>query len=60
MLKNYNTDLKADLRKKNSIIDEIQFSSYDIKSCMVILVVLAVLLLYVISVVTAPNPNFIY
>lgn len=60
MLKNYNTDLKADLRKRNSIIDEIQFSSYDIKSCMVILVVLAVLLLYVISVVTAPNPNFIY
>ena len=60
MLKNYNTDLKADLRRKNSIIDEIQFSSYDIKSCMVILVVLAVLLLYVISVVTAPNPNFIY
>ena len=60
MLKTYNTDLKADLRKRNSFTDEIQFSSYDIKACMVILAVFTVLLLSVISVVTAQNPSFIY
>lgn len=59
MLKNSDTSIKADLRKKSSIIDEIQYSNYNLQTCMVILVVMMVLLLSIISVVTAQNPNLI-
>jgi hypothetical protein len=59
MLKNSDTSIKADLRKKSSIIDEIQYSDYNLQTCMVILVVMMVLLLSIISVVTAQNPNLI-
>jgi len=58
MLGNSDTSLKADLRKKNSIRDEILFSDYDIQSCMVVLVVITALLLSVISVVAA-TPSII-
>lgn len=59
MLKNSDTSIKADLRKKSSIIDEIEYSDYNIQACMAILVIMIVLLLSVISVVTAQNPNLI-
>ena len=56
MLRNNDTTLKADLRKKTSIKDEIIYSGIDVQSCMVMLVVRAALLLSVISVVAAQNP----
>ncbi len=59
MFENKDTSLKADLRKKTSIRDEIVFSDYDIQACMVMLVVIAALLLSVISVVAAANPYII-
>ncbi len=59
MFENKDTSLKADLRKKNSIKDEILFSTYDIQSCMVMLVVITALLLSVVSVVVAANPYVI-
>ena len=58
MLSNKDTSLKADLRKKSSIRDEITFSDYDIQSCMAVLVVITALLLSVISVVAA-TPSII-
>ncbi len=59
MLKNSDISVKADLRKKSSIMDEIEYSDYNIQACMVILVIMMVLLLSIISVVTAQNPNFV-
>lgn len=59
MLKNFNTTQKADLRKKSSLMDKLEYSGYNLQSCMVILLVLFVLLLSVASVVAAPNPNFL-
>ena len=59
MLRNNDTTIQADLRKKSSIVDEIAFSNLDIQSCMVMLVVMAALLLSVISVVAAQNPFII-
>lgn len=56
MFKNTNTAKKADLRKKTSIIDELAYSNIDINACMVTLTVFVVLLLSVLSVVTAQNP----
>lgn len=53
MLSSKDTSLKADLRKKSSITDEIRYSDYDIQSCMVMFAVIAALLLSVISVVAA-------
>ncbi|WP_296878490.1 hypothetical protein [uncultured Methanobrevibacter sp.] len=53
MFGNKDTTLKADLRKKSSIKDEIRYSDYDIQSCMVMLCVIVALLLSVISVVAA-------
>ena len=47
---------KVDLRKKTSIVDEIQYSNLDIQSCMVMLMVIVALLLSVISVATAHSP----
>ena len=58
MIRNSDTSLKADLRKKSSIRDEILYSNYDIQSCMVVLVVITALLLSVISVVAA-TPSII-
>lgn len=57
MLRNFDNNLHADLRKKSSIKDEIKFSKYNIQSCMVVLAVMLVLLFSVISIVTAQNPN---
>ncbi|WP_298499669.1 hypothetical protein [uncultured Methanobrevibacter sp.] len=59
MLRNNDTTLQADLRKRNSIVDEIAYSNIDVQSCMVMLVVIAALLLSVISVVAAQNPYII-
>ena len=59
MLGNKDTTIKADLRKRNSIVDEITYSGLDVQSCMVMLVVIAALLLSVISVVAAQNPYII-
>ncbi len=59
MLRNNDTTLQADLRKKSSIVDEINYYSIDIQSCMVVLVVITALLLSVISVVAAQNPFII-
>ena len=56
MLRNNDTTIQADLRKKSSIVDEITYSNIDIQSCMVVLVVIAGLLLSVISVVAAQAP----
>ena len=59
MMRYNDTTLKADLRKKNSIRDEIMYRNIDVQSCMVMLAVIAVLLLSVISVVAAHNPYII-
>ena len=59
MMRNNDTTLKADLRKKSSIKDEIMYSNIDVQSCMVMLVVITALLLSVISVVAAQNPYII-
>ena len=60
MLRNNNdTTIQADLRKRNSIVDEVVYSGLDVQSCMVMLVVIAALLLSVISVVAAQNPFII-
>ena len=59
MLRNNDTTIQADLRKKSSITDEIVYSNIDVQSCMVMLVVIAALLLSVISVVAAQNPFII-
>ena len=56
MFKNTDTKKRADLRKKTSIIYEIAYSNIDINACMVTLTVFVVLLLSVLSVVTAQNP----
>lgn len=56
MLRNNDTTLQADLRKKSSIVDEINYYSIDIQSCMVMLVVMTALLLSVISVAAANAP----
>ena len=58
-MRNNDTTLKADLRKKTSIRDEIMYSNIDVQSCMVMLVVITALLLSVISVVAAQNPYII-
>ena len=59
MLRNNDTTLQADLRKKSSIVDEIAYYNIDIQSCMVMLAVITALLLSVISVVAAQNPFII-
>lgn len=58
-LENPDTQPRADLRKRKTIKDELTFSTYDIKACMVMLVVITVLLFSVVSVCVAQNPNFI-
>lgn len=59
LLKNTDTTKRADLRKRTTIRDELEFSSYDIQTCMVMLVVITVLLFSVVSASVAQNPNFI-
>ena len=56
MIGKNDTTLKVDLRKKSSIMDELQYSNLDIQSCMVVLLVIVALLLSVISVAAAHNP----
>ena len=55
----YDTQPKADLRKRTTLKDELEFSSYDIQTCMVMLVVITVLLFSVVSAAVEQNPNFI-
>ena len=59
MLRNNDTTIQADLRKKSSIVDEITYSNIDVQSCMVMLLVITALLLSVISVVAAQTPSII-
>ena len=59
MLRNNDTTLQADLRKKSSIVDEIAYYNIDVQSCMVMLLVITAFLLSVISVVAAQNPFII-
>ena len=56
MIGNDDTIIQVDLRKRNSIKDEINFSNLDIQACMVVLVVITALLLSVISIVAAQAP----
>ena len=56
MFGNNDTTTQVDLRKRSSIKDEIDYSNLDVQSCMVVLVVIAVLILSVISVVAAHSP----
>ena len=56
MIGNNDTTIQVDLRKRNSIKDEIVYSNLDIQSCMVVLVVITALLLSVISIVAAQAP----
>lgn len=55
MLRNNDTTLQADLRKKSSIRDELTYSSLDFQTCMVMLIVMAALLLSVVSVVATQS-----
>lgn len=59
MFENNDTAIQVDLRKKNSLKEEIMYKNIDVQSCMVMLVVIAALLLSVISVVAAQNPYII-
>ncbi len=59
MLRNNDTTIQADLRKKSSIVDEMAYYNIDIQSCMVMLLVITAFLLSVISVVAAQNPFII-
>ena len=56
MIGNKDTTAKVDLRKKTSIIDEIEYTNLDIQSCMVVLMIIVALLLSVISVAAAQIP----
>ena len=56
MLGNKDTSIKVDLRKRNSLKDEIIYHNIDIQPCMVMLVVIAALLFSVISIVAAQAP----
>ncbi len=56
MLRNNDTTIQVDLRKRSSIKDEIDYRNIDIQSCMVVLVVITALLLSVISVAAAQTP----
>lgn len=53
------TSKRADLRKKTSIKDEIEYLNLDVNACMVTLAVFLVLLFSVLSVATAQNPYII-
>ncbi len=56
MFKFEDTNRKADLRRKNSFIDEIKYTNINTQACMVTLVVFIVLLLSVLSIAVATNP----
>lgn len=56
MLSNNDTTVQVDLRKKSTIRDELIYSSLDVQSCMVVLMVITALLLSVISVAAANAP----
>ncbi|AMK14651.1 hypothetical protein [Methanobrevibacter olleyae] len=57
MIKETNTH--CDLRRKNSFVDPMTFHNLkiDFKDCMVIFVVFTVLLLSILAVSAAPNPE---
>lgn len=61
MLKYYDTNRHADLRKKNTFSDTIEYSKLNIcfQSCMVIFAVIAILLLSIFFVVVAQNPTVV-
>ena len=54
-----NTNVTCDLRRKNSIVDPMNFRNLriDFKDCMVIFVVLTVLLLSILAVSADPSPD---
>lgn len=56
------TNNNCDLRRKTSIMDPMNFHNLriDFKDCMVIFVVLTVLLLSILAVSAAPNPNIMF
>lgn len=56
------TNNTCDLRRKTSIVDPMNFHNLriDFKDCMVIFVVLTVLLLSILAVSAAPNPNIMF
>lgn len=56
------TNNTCDLRRKTSIMDPMNFHNLriDFKDCMVIFVVLTVLLLSILAVSAAPNPNIMF
>ena len=58
-MRNNDTTLQADLRKKSSLVDEMTFYNIDIQSCMVMLLVITAFLISVISVAAAQNPFII-
>ena len=53
------TNNTCDLRRKTDLRDPLTFNNLriNIKDCMVIFVVFTVLLLYILAVSTAPNPE---
>lgn len=59
MMRNFDTTIKADLRKKNSINDAIRFSSINIAGCMLFFGITSIFLLVVMSIVMTPNPYII-
>jgi len=59
MFGNNDTIQRADLRKKTSLKDEIEYLNIDFQACMVILGVFLVLLFSVLSVAVAQNPYVI-
>lgn len=60
MSRNANPYLRNDLRKKTSVTDVLFFNSISFQSCMVILLVLAVLLFSVLSIAITPNPSVVF
>ncbi len=56
MFKFEDTNRKADLRRKNSFVDEIKYTNINTQACMVTLIVFIVLLLSVLSIAVAANP----
>ena len=56
------TNNPCDLRRKTSLTDSMTFRNLriDFKDCIVIFVVLTVLLLSILAVSAAPNPNIMF
>ncbi|MCQ2973113.1 MAG: hypothetical protein MJ209_07650 [archaeon] len=57
MLKNYDTNIYADLRPRKTFKDELMFSGLNLNVCMVIFAVIAIFL-YCVVFVVASNPIY--